>query len=85
MAPLEHSSIMKTLHTYVASKSIDVKEQHAELLISANREYFMYGYETFREQRALLLSLAQQADIMHYLPKMTLPDEVELDKWIATE
>lgn len=83
LAPLEESSIMKTLHTYVASTAIDVNSQHAELLLSANREYFMYGYKLYAEKRAVLYHLAEKFDMLHYFPKMVLPDVAELDRWIT--
>lgn len=82
LGPLEESSIMKTLHTYVASKAIDVREQHAQLLLSVNREYFLYGYKIYREKRKLLLALAEKYHVMHFFPESKLPDEAELDSWL---
>lgn len=83
-APLEESSIMKTLHTYVMSEAIDIKEQHAELLISANREYIMYDESTFDEKRAMLMGLAQQHDLLHFMPNMRLPNKEVLYDWLRS-
>lgn len=84
LAPLEHDSISKTMHTYVASKVIDANEQHAELLMSANREYFMYGYEIFEEKRAMLMELARKYNVSHFIPNGALPNRQELDDWVVS-
>lgn len=81
-APLEHDSILKTLHTFVASKVIDIKEQHAELLLSANREYFMYGCDVFETKRQLLTDLAEKYEVSHFMPNARLPTREELEEWV---
>lgn len=85
LAPLEESSIMKTLHTYVRSREMDAKEQHAQLLMNANREYFMYGPEVFEEKRAMLMDLATTYNVAHFLPHMQLDTYEQASAWFARQ
>jgi len=85
LAPLDESSIMKTLHTYLKSSAIDVKEQHAQLLLAANREYFLYGREVFEQRRAMLMRLAQQFKVDHFFKNCQLDDWDAACVWFAEQ
>lgn len=84
-APLEEASIMKTLHTYLESKSMDVNEQHAQLLMNANREYFMYGEEEFNSKREMLMDLATREGIAHFFKDNALDTYSQAASWFALQ
>lgn len=84
-APLAESSIMKTLHTYLKSSAIDVKEQHAQLLLAANREYFLYGREIFEEKRRMLMDLSVRFQVDHFFKGCQLDDWEKASLWFAEQ
>jgi len=81
LCPLEEASLMKTLHTYVESSAIDVREQHAQLLLAANREYFMFGEEVFDARRDMMTTLAEKHGVTHFLSNCRLQTYTELEEW----
>jgi hypothetical protein len=84
LCPLEEASLMKTLHTYVESSAIDVREQHAQLLLAANREYFMFGKDVFDARRAMMTTLAERYGVTHFLSNCRLQTYTELEEWFLT-
>lgn len=81
LAPLELDSIYKMLHTFVVSKVSPKEQQLADILRSANQEFFMHGEEAFASARDKLVQIASEYELSHYLPGGQLPDLEEMDSW----
>lgn len=73
VAPLEESSLVKSLHCVKTSKRDVARETSRQAIINANREYFLHGKEVFNKRSP---QLQQIADI-HY-PGTVLPGWDEL-------
>ncbi len=81
MAPLEEDSIFKMLHTFVISKVSPKEQQLADILRSANQEFFMHGTTRFCDARDKLEQIANEYELNHYLPGGRLPDLEEMVVW----
>lgn len=81
LAPLEEDSIFKMLHTYTLSKAVPKEQQLADILRSANQEFFMHGEEKFTSARDKLEQIASEFELKHYLPNNTLPDLLQMEEW----
>lgn len=68
-APLEEESIFKSLTVWTYSKSISVLEQMAAVIVSANREYFFYGEEVFKNRHEFFKKLILEYKLAPYLDK----------------
>lgn len=77
-AQLDEDSIIKMQTVYVESKSITSKQQHAEITLSALREYFQYGKKKFNYHREFLNSLVDKYNLAPYLPNNALPTYEEM-------
>jgi flagellar biosynthesis GTPase FlhF len=73
MAPLELTSLYKTLHVCVKSKVIDEMEQGREALLAVNRELFFHGPEVFDEFHSKLEQVVDKCGMRGYLPDGVLP------------
>jgi len=63
LAPLDESSIGKSLTRVVASRTITPEAQACEVLKSAHMEYFNYGWETFHEKDRMLREIMDECDL----------------------
>jgi hypothetical protein len=81
LAPLEKDSIFKMLHTFLVSKVSPKEQQLADILRSANQEFYMHGKETFLDARDKLEQIASEYELKHYLPGGQLPNLEEMDSW----
>jgi hypothetical protein len=81
LAPLEMDSIYKMLHTFVVSKVSPKEQQLADILRSANQEFYMHGKEQFLSARDKLEQIASEFELSHYLPGGQLPSLEEMDSW----
>lgn len=70
-APLEETSIIRSLMTVVESKTITPEAQAVETLASAQHEYFHYGREKFEEMTRLLKEVAVESGLENYLTDKT--------------
>lgn len=76
--PLDEKSIIKSLHVCTKSRSITFQQQMAEIIRSANHEYFQYGRAKFEYEHKFLENLLDQYKLRSYLPngKLLSYDEV---------
>jgi hypothetical protein len=81
MAPLDKDSIFKMLHTFTVSKVAPREQQLADILRSANQEFFMHGDEVYANAREKLMTIAKKYDIAHFLPDSALPTLSEMKEW----
>jgi len=79
-APLDQNSIIKSLSICTKSNSITFKEQCAQIIDSACREYFQYGFDAFRNERHFFSGLVDKYDLRGYLPLGRLPMWGELEE-----
>lgn len=80
--PLEEESIFKMLHTVQLSKTETVEQQLGNIISTANREFFQYGYPRFEQMREMLMRVAIKHDLVHYLPNSHLETFEELREWM---
>jgi hypothetical protein len=73
MAPLEITSLYKTLHSCIKSKVIDEFQQGAEAVLAVNRELFFHGPEVFEDMHAKLERVVDKSGLRIYLPYGKLP------------
>jgi hypothetical protein len=62
---LDESSIFKSLHSVIKSKSITLKEQSMQTIDGALREWAMHGRETYEMRRSQMQKVASEAGIAH--------------------
>jgi hypothetical protein len=79
LAPLDEDSIFKSLTVWTRSRTISKEEQMAEIIVSASREYFMYGKEKFNNMRCFFLNMIHEYDLDIWLPN-GLPSYDEIAK-----
>jgi hypothetical protein len=63
LAPLEETSIGKSLTRVVASKTISAEAQACEVLKSAHMEYFNYGWEIFHQKDKMIREIMDECDL----------------------
>jgi hypothetical protein len=82
-APLDEGSILKSLSVCTRSKTITFKEQCAQIISSANTEYFQYGKKKFVRENAFLNELLDEFDLRCYLPNCALKsfDELYIERF----
>jgi hypothetical protein len=82
-APLDEGSILKSLSICTKSKTITFKEQCAQIISSANTEYFQYGKKKFLEEHNFLNSLLDEFELRCYLPdcKIKTFEELYLERF----
>ncbi len=78
MAPLEESSIIKSLTVWVPSSSVDKYYQMVDVLNSASNEYFFYGREKHDEMRSFFLQLVSSEPYKHYVQDAHFPSYDQL-------
>jgi hypothetical protein len=62
---LDESSIFKSLHTVLKSKSVSAYDQSASNIDGALREWWQYGRDMYEKRRAQMTRVAQRAGISH--------------------
>lgn len=77
-APLNEESIIKMLTVATKSRSITFKQQCAEIIDSANREYYQYGRQIFEQKHAFLKELCEKHNLVPYLNNQRLLDYSDL-------
>lgn len=80
LAPLEETSIFKSLHCVEMSDSLTPKEHAAACMEGAMREWFFYGEDRYNEMRSILLRVAQRVDMVSELRKGTLMTFAEAER-----
>lgn len=78
LAPLELSSIRKSLMKCVKSKSVTLEEQNMDSIESAVAEFFHYGKQTFERERADLIEVAHESGLGMYIRPSSFPTWEEL-------
>ena len=73
LAPLEHSSLEKSLMVWVRSKTISQEEQVIAVLTSVNREYFFYGRKAYDKRQHILLEVVEKMDLSMWVVSSTFP------------
>ena len=63
LAPLEETSISKSLTRIVASRTITPEAQAVEVLKSAHMEYFNYGWDIFHEKDRMIREIMDECDL----------------------
>nr|QRQ90208.1 MAG: hypothetical protein 1 [Riboviria sp.] len=63
LAPLEETSIGKSLTRVVASKTITAESQACEVLKCAHMEYFNYGWDKFHEKDKMIREIMDECDL----------------------
>jgi len=77
-APLDETSIVKSLTMWVPSESLDKYAQMVHVIASANNEYFFYGRKKYEEMQQIFQGLLAQHPYCEYVTKSTLPTYDEL-------
>jgi hypothetical protein len=77
-APLEESSIIKSLHVCTKSRSIEFIEQNAQIIYSANMEYGQYSRDKFEKENKFLNSLLDKYNMRMYIKDGILPSYDDL-------
>lgn len=78
VAPLEESSIHKSLTVWNRSKTISPEAQMIAIVESAVNEYFWYGKKVFIEKREWLRDLVRTNNLMLWVEETTFPSWEEL-------
>lgn len=79
-APLDHSSIEKTLTTCVLSKSVCLEKQSVDAMTSCLCEYFQYGKKIFTRARREFIKILEEADLISWVEDSSLPIYEDLVK-----
>lgn len=79
--PLDMKSISKMLHSMLVSGAVSKQQQLADILRSANQEFFMYDQPIFEKAHESLVQIAKEFDLCHFLPDCKLPGWQDLDVW----
>lgn len=69
LGPLDKESIFKSLHCIVKTKAISDKQQIAQVIDSANREFWYHGREVFEDAHKKLCYIFSKHDLEHELPR----------------
>lgn len=64
--PIEETSLFKTLHCVLKSKTLTEQEHAAEAIKNVLAEYFLYGEEVYDDRHAKLTQIASRAKLLHY-------------------
>lgn len=73
VAPLEFSSIRKSLMVQVRSRSVTREEQCVSAVGSAIREYFLHGREVFETERSFLMKAVADCGLSDWVVESTFP------------
>lgn len=73
LAPLEETSIAKSLTRVVASRTICAEQQAVEVMRSAHMEYFNYGYEIFSQKDKMFREIVTECGLEPYMPPKWFP------------
>jgi hypothetical protein len=73
LAPLEETSIHKSLTAWVPSGTICAEEQMVAVISSANSEYFFHGHEVFQKNHDFFAQLIAEFPYSAYVSAGTLP------------
>lgn len=73
LAPLDESSIGKSLTRVVASKTISAEAQAVEVLKSAHMEYFNYGWEKFHQKDKMIREIMEECELWPHTMMDRLP------------
>ncbi len=73
LAPLDHSSIEKSLMVWVRSHTISSEEQCIEVIGSAVREYFFYGRSMYDKKVEMLQKLVVELNLQDWVKESTFP------------
>jgi hypothetical protein len=73
-APLAVDSIIKSLHICTKSRNVSFKQQCAEIIYSANMEFFQYGVKRFKHEHLFLNRMLDKYNLRNYIKDGKLPD-----------
>jgi len=73
LAPLEETSIGKSLTRVVASKTITAEAQSCEVLKSAHMEYFNYGWEIFHQKDKMIREIMDECALWEHTSMERFP------------
>lgn len=78
VAPIEVSSISKSLHNYMSRKGVETlpEEIAANALLAANMEFYYHGRDVFEERRAQILQVARESGVIPYLNNLQTYDDL---------
>lgn len=86
---LDENSIFKSLKAVLRSKHISAKEQSAQNIDGALREWFLHGKDVYEKRRAEMKEVADKGEIAHmcYLLNDTFEDRMKVwqDKYMPLE
>nr|UBJ26099.1 hypothetical protein [Red panda picorna-like virus] len=80
LAPLDRSSIEKSLMITVKSKSITMEEQAVAICMSAHMEYFMHGEFVFERKTAEIKQVMEMCNLGSYYNEDSFPSWEKLHK-----
>lgn len=81
LGALDEDSILKSLQAVVKSKHISIKEQCAQNIDGALREWFIHGREVYEKRRAQMKEIAEFADITHMCQTLNDTFDDKLKTW----
>lgn len=73
LAPLDETSIIRSLSMCTRSRTIDFEHQCAEIIEGACRAYFEYGKDIFESKRKFFAMLLNKYNLRPHLPTLDLP------------
>lgn len=85
LCPLVESSIFKSLTCALRSDVLSPEAHAADIMISANREFWFHGEERFAEAHSKLEKIARDMQILHHMPRGKLPNYHDLEVWYMGE
>lgn len=75
---LDETSIFKSLHTVLRSKSISVEDQSAQNIDGALREWWQYGRATYESRRSQMTEVAKTCKIDHLCSQLNVSYDNQL-------
>jgi len=87
VAPLDETSIIKSLMMIVQSKTISDEEQMISIVSSAVREYFFHGKDKFQEMSAVLKLYVRSHSLQFWVQDSTFPtwDQLYEEFWESSK
>ena len=81
MGILDEQSIYKMLHSNMRSKVETPRSVAANCMSSALNEWFLYGEETYESNRAKLVTIATDREMLGHVPGLELTFAERLHQW----
>jgi hypothetical protein len=78
LAPLDEDSIHRSLMLMTYSKAVSPEFQCIDIIASANREWWNYGYAYYMEKQKMLKEIVEECNLQFYVTDATFPTWCQL-------